>query len=34
MSRLFRFWQFLLMLAIAVAPVPLLIVLCGTDIFL
>jgi len=34
MSRLFRFWQFLLMLAIAVAPVPVIIVLCGTDIFL
>jgi hypothetical protein len=34
MSRLFRFSQFLLMLAIAVSPVPLLIVLCGTDIIL
>jgi hypothetical protein len=34
MSRLFRFWQFLLMLSIAVAPVPVIIVLCGTDIFL
>lgn len=34
MSRLFRFWQFLLMLAIAVAPVPVIIVLYGTDIFL
>ena len=33
MSRLFRFWRFLLVLAIAVAPVPLFIVLCGTDIF-
>jgi hypothetical protein len=34
MSRLFEFWPFLLTLVIAVAPVPLLIVLCGTDIFL
>jgi hypothetical protein len=34
MSRLFGFWPFLLMLAIAVSPVPLLIVLFGTDIFL
>lgn len=34
MSRLFRFWQFVLMLAIAVAPVPLVIVLFGTDTFL
>ena len=33
MSRLFRFWRFLLLVAIAVAPVPLFIVLCGTDIF-
>ncbi len=31
MSRLFRFWQFLLVLAVAVAPVPLIIVLSGTD---
>jgi hypothetical protein len=34
MSRLFGFWQFMLTLAIAVSPVPLLIVLCGTDILL
>lgn len=34
MSRLFGFWQFLLTLAVAVSPIPLLIVLCGTDIFL
>ncbi len=34
MSRLFGFWPFLLTLVIAVAPVPLLIVLCGTDVFL
>ena len=34
MSRLFGFWPFLLTLVIAVAPVPLLIVLCSTDIFL
>lgn len=33
MSRLFRFWAFLLMLCVAVAPVPLTIVLFGTDIF-
>ena len=33
MSRLFRFWRFLLLVAIAVAPVPLFIVLCGTDFF-
>jgi hypothetical protein len=34
MSRLFGFCPFLLTLAIAVSPVPLLIVLFGTDIFL
>ena len=33
MSRLFQFWRFLLVLAIAVAPVPLFIVLYGTDMF-
>lgn len=33
MSRLFRLWRFLLVLAIAVAPVPLVIVLTGTDVF-
>ncbi len=33
MSRLFRVWRFLLVLAIAVAPVPLIIVLTGTDVF-
>lgn len=34
MSRLFGICPFLITVAIAVAPVPLLIVLCGTDIFL
>lgn len=34
MSRLFGFWPFLITLTIAVAPVPLLIVIYGTDIFL
>lgn len=33
MSRLFRGWRFFLTLAIAVAPVPLLIAFCGTDMF-
>lgn len=33
MSRLFNFWQFALMLVIAVAPVPLIIIFYGTDLF-
>lgn len=33
MSRLFGSWRFVLTLAVAVAPVPLLIVIFGTDMF-
>ncbi len=33
MSRLFRIWRFIITLAVAVAPVPLFIVVYGTDMF-